>query len=302
MNKTRKAWLAAAAVLLAAGCLIFFVGWAACGFDFTKFNPQKCETNTYELSDPFDSLRLEVTTAKVQFAAAEGETCKVVCVEPENLQHSVFVEDGVLTILSNDTREWYEHIGFFSETAQITVYLPQGRAYRSLFLKTDTGGAALPAHWAFEQIEITSGTADVDCRASASELLRIAAQTGSIALSPTESMGAVELQTATGEVSAAGVDCRSLSVKSSTGTVFLHDVTVAGSLSVQTNTGDIQLENSDAGQITFKTNTGDVRGTLLSEKIFVASTSTGSIRVPQTAAGGLCEIATKTGNVDIELP
>ena len=38
---------------------------------------------------------------------------------------------------------------------------------------------------------------------------------------------------------------------------------------------------------------------LFSDKIFFASTDTGSVNVPKTTTGGRCEITTDTGDIDI---
>ena len=50
------------------------------------------------------------------------------------------------------------------------------------------------------------------------------------------------------------------------------------------------------------TDTGDVKGTLLSDKIFFAETKTGRKDVPKTTAGGKCEIKTDTGDIIISVP
>ena len=50
-----------------------------------------------------------------------------------------------------------------------------------------------------------------------------------------------------------------------------------------------------------KTDTGKVVGSLLSEKVFIAETSTGKVSVPKTTTGGKCEITTSTGDIKIEV-
>ena len=54
-------------------------------------------------------------------------------------------------------------------------------------------------------------------------------------------------------------------------------------------------------EITVKTSTGSVKGTLLSEKVFVPRSDTGDIDVPKTKNGGFCEITTDTGDVEIAI-
>ena len=39
----------------------------------------------------------------------------------------------------------------------------------------------------------------------------------------------------------------------------------------------------------------------LTEKIFIAKTDTGEIKVPETTSGGKCKITTDTGDIKIEI-
>ena len=82
---------------------------------------------------------------------------------------------------------------------------------------------------------------------------------------------------------------------------MLKNTVASDSFSISRSTGDVILDHCDAGQITVKTSTGDVSGTLLTEKIFIARSSTGSIHVPDTAAGEKCQITTSTGDINIRL-
>ena len=50
-----------------------------------------------------------------------------------------------------------------------------------------------------------------------------------------------------------------------------------------------------------ETDTGDVTGSLLSDKVFITKSDTGSIDVPKTVTGGKCEITTDTGDIKIEI-
>ena len=47
--------------------------------------------------------------------------------------------------------------------------------------------------------------------------------------------------------------------------------------------------------------TGNVTGSLLSDKAFLTELDVGSVDVPETAAGGVCEIRTDTGNIAISV-
>ena len=61
----------------------------------------------------------------------------------------------------------------------------------------------------------------------------------------------------------------------------------------------VPIHASDAGTINIKTGTGDVSGSLLSGKVFSVTSDTGNVKVPDTQSGGLCEIHTNTGDINI---
>lgn len=46
---------------------------------------------------------------------------------------------------------------------------------------------------------------------------------------------------------------------------------------------------------------GNVKGTLLTNKVFITHTDTGRVNVPKTVTGGKCEINTDTGNIKIDI-
>jgi hypothetical protein len=132
---------------------------------------------------------------------------------------------------------------------------------------------------------------------------------GEVALSTTTgdvrlgsaSCGALSVHVTTGKVNAVGVACTSLVSNGSTGKITLDRVTVAGTASVKRGTGDVLLKGCDAAQLVIETTTGSVKGTLLSEKIFLAKTDTGSIDVPRTSTGGRSEVTTSTGDIRLAI-
>lgn len=113
--------------------------------------------------------------------------------------------------------------------------------------------------------------------------------------------GDANIHTSTGNINLQGVVCDNLTLEADTGDVSLNSVIATDKLSVQTSTGDVRLEGSDAAEIFVETNTGNVKGSLLTEKIFIVQTDTGRINVPKTVTGGKCEITTDTGNILITI-
>ena len=65
--------------------------------------------------------------------------------------------------------------------------------------------------------------------------------------------------------------------------------------------GDVMLEKCDAAVLEIETDTGDVKGSLLSDKVFLVETDTGRVSVPHSTSGGRCEVSTDTGDIQLTL-
>lgn len=300
MRKTGHKWLIAAAILVAVGTILLVGGLTAMDFDFARLSTAKYQTNTYELSEAFTDLLVNVETAAVTFVPSDTDTCRVVCVEEESQKHSVSVQAGTLTIKTADTRRWYDYIGIRFQSPTITVYLP-GDEYASVSVATATGDITISDRLCFETVSVTGTTANVSCSAAVTKSIELTTSTGNICLSASEPE-TVRLSATTGNIAAQKVTCGQLTAQSSTGRIELTHVLAREHIQARSTTGGVKFVNCDAAEITVKTSTGSVKGTLLSKKIFVTATSTGSVSVPASTGGGRCEITTRTGDIKIEIP
>ncbi len=320
MSKAMKIWFIIAAFLIVFGFILFVGVMAIYDFyDLHNFSTMKYNTNTYEVNGGFDKISINVNTTQIKFVPSDDESCKIVCFETEKMKHSAIVQNNTLIIDIVDTRKWYDYIGISIGGPKMTVYLPQNE-YASLFIDTHTGDIAIPKDFTFETLKINGNTADVECLASVLDgieiklntgnikmdnvlagEIRLACTTGKININSASSKGTIEIETNTGAIHLTDVACADFSAKSKTGTILLKNVVASNCFCIENNIGDVRFENSDAAQISVKTSTGDVTGTLLSEKVFITETSTGTIRVPKTITGGKCEITTSTGNIKIDI-
>ena len=319
MRKRTGFSLIVAAALVIVGVIMIGGALSMRGWSFRGFSTSKMQTKDYEITENFDNISIETATADVVFALSEDGKCKVVCYEEERYAHTVGVEGGRLTVEGKNEKKWYDYINFNFSAPKITVYLPEGK-YNSLTIDASTSGVYLPKELSLNSIDINVSTGDVECYASADEAIKITTSTGHIdlanvttgALDLTVSSGKVKvvnvecagdfnLAVSTGKSQLVGVRCQSLTTAGNTGSIHLDDVLVSEKLSITRSTGDVEFEDLDAGEIFIKTGTGDVEGTLLSEKIFITKTSTGEIDVPRTTSGGICEITTSTGDIEVDI-
>lgn len=317
MSKAKKIWLIVAASLIALGLLTVIVVMSIFGWDWSKLNNNKYETNTHVITEEFEKLSIDTATADIVLVPSDNGECRIECYEMKKAKHSVFVEDGTLNVKIEDTRKWYDYIGLNFGKVKITVYIPAA-GYSELAINDSTGDIEIPGDFSFENIDIFVSTGDVNCRASASGDVKIETSTGDITLANARAGSASVFATtgdirilnsdfnedvivgvSTGDVILSDVTCKNLVSRGSTGDVTLGSVKASEGLSVHRSTGKVMLDGCDAAAIYIKTSTGDVRGSLLSEKVFIVSAGTGKIDVPETTSGGKCEIHTGTGDIKI---
>ncbi len=317
MSKKLKKWFIAAASLAVIGVIMFAVVMASHRFNFSDLNTNKLETNTYEINEEFNGIKINTETADIIFVTSSDSKSKVICYEEENFKHSTSVEDGTLIISASDTRNWIDHIGFNLESPKVTLYLPK-LEYDSLIINESTGDITLPKDFIFNSIDLNLSTSDVDCSSSAKDI-SVEASTSNVNLHNLEaenidvavSTGQVDVQSlscdsiivkvTTGETKLKDVSCNNIKSTGSTGDISLKNVVAKEKAYIERSTGDVRLEGSDAGEFEITTETGQITGSILSAKVFIAHSDTGSVSVPETITGGKCKITTDTGNIKITI-
>jgi DUF4097 and DUF4098 domain-containing protein YvlB len=319
MSKGSIIFIYVAIALILIGAIIFALVMSMNDWDFGKLSTVRYETNEYEITEDFSNISIISNTADVELIPTEDEKTTVSCYEEENLRHSVSVKDGRLTVEVMNTKKWYQNIGITYTSPKIKIYLPKSE-YKELYIKLSTGAAQIPEAFTFESIGITMTTGAVTCKASATGDIKIKASTGaihleglsadslelktttgSITLSDVTADGNIRAEVTTGRCNLTDVTCKDFASDGDTGDLYMTNVICKEKLTVERDTGDVKLDSCDANEIDIETDTGDVVGSLLSEKIFFAESDTGSVNVPKTTSGGVCEITTDTGKIKIEI-
>ena len=319
MSKRTKIWLIIAACLILVGCIAFGGVIAVLKWDFTKLSTVRYETNLHEINESYQNISIITDTADVEFVPSVNSNTSVVCYEQQKSRHTVRVENGSLVIELVDLRKWYEYIGISFANPKITVYISEGE-YGALSIKSSTGKVEIPRDFRFESIDISESTGNVTSYACTSDYIKIKTSTGDIRVEGI-SAGALDLSASTGKVSLAdvtceenvkinvstgrtnvtNVKCQNIISTGSTGGITFENAIAAERFSVERSTGSVKLDACDAAEIYIKTDTGNVTGSLLSDKIFMVRSDTGSIEVPKTVTGGICEITTDTGDIKVNI-
>ena len=319
MSKTAKTWLIVATSLILIGAIIFSGVMSVLKWDFSKLSTTKFQTNTYAITENYKNISIKSNTADISFISTDSDKTTVVSNEEINLKHSVTVKDDTLLIEINDTRKWYQYIGVSFGKQNITVNLPKGE-YGALSINTDTSDVEIASDFKFESVDISLSTGDVTNLASANDFIKIktstgnidtknisansvnlTASTGKISAENLNSNGDIKLKVSTGKTNLSNIKCKNLISSGSTGDIYLNNVISTEKFDIKRSTGNVKLEFCDANELSITTDTGDVKGSLLSDKVFITKTDTGKIDVPKTLTGGKCEISTDTGDIIITI-
>ncbi len=291
-------WIIATALIVLG--LVLIVGVLGYHYwDFSILNTMNYQTNTHDLTQAFSDISLKTDTADVVFLPSEDESCRVVCREPEKIAHKVYVEDGTLHISIEDSRAWFEYIGINFGSSKITVYLPQS-AYVGLIIQGSTGDIKITDEWNFRDVDLSVSTGVVHTKGFSAESVTVKVSTGRIIMQSVACEKDISVNVSTGNAQLKDVSCRKIVSDGSTGRISMTEVIVQESLNIVRTTGDVYLEDCDASELSIQTTTGNVKGSLLTDKIFFTKTSTGRIKVPRSITGGPCHIKTSTGNIDFE--
>lgn len=280
MSKGAKVWLIIAGTLVLIGCMIFGGVMMRLNWNFLKLSTNRHVTNEHKITQEYKSVSVATDTADILFAPSETAETTVVCHEREGELHSVMVREGILEITLDDTRKWYEHIGISFGSTKITVYLPQ-KEFESIAVKTTTG--------------------DIQLEDLSANTLELNVSTGKIEATDIACKGDLQAAVSTGDAILKNITCQNLISRGNTGKLSLTRVIAKGRFDLERSTGDLYFDGCDAAEIFSVTDTGDVRGTLLTDKVFMAQSDTGRIEVPKSVNGGRCEITTDTGDIKISV-
>lgn len=305
-------------VALVAGGVVVGVGYA------TTRNEEDSAMEKREevLEESFEDLKIDLDRSNIEFKKSEDGKNRVVCYEREKAFSKVEVDGNTLKITQRDERPWYKK-WFFNwgwvtgDEMKVTVYLA-GDAYNNLKVESKIGSVNVSSGFTFNIVDVTTNTGSVTVDANATNYIDLETDTGSIhstdvtattlkAKSDTGSVNLTNVNIAndikvekhTGSLNIADSHCENMDVESTTGSVNVTRTTADGHMNIKSSTGSIHFDNADAATLNLESSTGSIKGSLLTSKIFQATSNTGVVNVPNTTNGGLCIVKTSTGSIKL---
>lgn len=319
MSITKKRSVFVSLILIGVGVLLLFIALCSVKFDFTKLSTQNLTTKRYAVGEPFQNIRILEDSCDIRFVPSEDAQCTVLCPEGNGISHSIFIDNGTLTIEKTDKHTHKAYFGFFFEQEEITLYLPQAE-YESLALEVSTGNVEIPKDFAFTSASIKNSSGDTCFDAAVKKDLSVHSGVGNLSISPSSAQN-IDLQTTSGDIelsntinsnhisvittignlSVSDVTAQNMDISSTNGDVELSNVIASNRIQATSTIGNISLNHSDATSLDINTTSGNVSAVLLSDKIFHADSTSGDVNIPTTNIGGECSISTGIGDIDVEI-
>lgn len=320
MKKSKKISIIIAVILIAVGAIISACTFFTVKFDFSKLNTMNSVTKTYTVDESFRDIHIEGTECDIRLMPSDDNNCRVICSEDDKISHSVFVQNGTLTIKRTDNRKWYEHIAvFYWGEIEIDLYLPKTE-YEELYVKSASGNIDISENFTFEKANVvsTSGEVsflsrirdDIDIKTTSGDIyvgettakkMDIQSTSGEIMLSSAKLSDELKVKSVSGDIRLSDIECQNITSDTTSGNNIFSNVVAKNSVKIESVSGDINLYQSDAGTLNIKTTSGNVNGTLLTDKIFNVKTTSGDVNVPQSDIGGECEIKTTSGDINLSI-
>lgn len=260
---------------------------------------QKTEKDvTYEINNTYNNVLIDIKHCDLYLYKSENLDNKIVCTENDKITFNITNENGVLSIILIDNRNFYQKL-FNFKSLKVELFLTN-EMIKLLDVNNDTGDIEVNSGFKIEDFRIKNSTGNINLFSNDINKLNIETSTGDVKLENGEIKEEFNIVCDTGDISIINIKCVKLDIKISTGNTKLHNTIVNNDLFIESSTGNIQFDSFDAKNIYISTSTGDVKGTILTDKIFNCHSSTGNVYHPSTYTGGICEIITSTGNIDIK--
>lgn len=309
-----KYFLLVAISLIIIGGLIFVIAAGSMDWQLDKlFNGYTEETVT-DISESFNEIVINTTTADINILPCEMGECKVVVNEVRKVGYDTSIENGILKINRVDERKWYERI-FSTGRNSLTLYIPSGE-YESLVINESTGNIVIAETLTFGTVEITLSTGNTSFNASVSKSLSIKGSTGdvriegnncgsievqlstgNISMTNVCSTGDVKTESSTGNVTIQALSCNNLSSVTDTGRYTVDGLTVTGDISIVIDTGKTTLTDVTCNNVTINGGTGDINMTsLIATGKLTVNSDTGDVIFNGCDASEI-DIETDTGDV-----
>ena len=324
MNKTTK-WIYAGLLCILLGAALIVTAGSMTAWDFKSFgNTYHLTAQTFEIDEPFTAIDVRDCGGDVTLLPAEDGRCTVTAgvSEESGVETVVEVRGGVLYVERKDTRSWSQRISFNVWTGEdaVTVRLPEERL-AVMELRSGSSDVTVDGSLFFGRFSASCSSGRIDFLGAVEKKLSLKTGSGDILLADC-ACGSAALESSSGGIQVRNLQCgdfesRStsgdqrlenleaagdLTAESGSGKLTLRRVKAGGALRLKSTSGDVDFEKLDAASVEIHTTSGEVEGTAARRMDFSASSSSGSIRIPEPdPKGGAFSVRTSSGDIKIKV-
>lgn len=266
-------------------CILFFVGC-------TTYSEE-----VYKVNESFSSIEINDTEAGIMITASSDGKCRVVVDERSNgsVYHTVKVVDEVLKVdRCTKGLDWI--IGGSFKELLVEVQVPV-KDYKNLSASSVSGRIKVENGLSFDSVNLNSTSGSVTFSAKARNEIVASTTSGFVTVKTDSSLNKVDCKSRSGRVAVSDVKAKTVNVKNTSGSIVLDSVIASDSITLHSTTGSIRLERCDGGDINIESTSGSVKGSLLSNKIFKASSYSGRVNVPSSFGTNTCYVKTTSGSI-----
>ncbi|MBE6996811.1 MAG: DUF1700 domain-containing protein [Ruminococcaceae bacterium] len=306
------------AALIVAACLLICAG---VGIILASLNMGRSSAMEKEvtLSEDIRALEIDSGSAAVELLCAKDGATHVKYIQSARVNYDIEVDGGTLRVARRRAGGWSLFSVSLAED-YVRVYLPE-REYESLWIKSSSGGVAVPEDFRFGSAVINASSGGIAFAADAREELNIQTSSGGVAVSGASPArlvvsassggvaladmhpGSVSLNLSSGSLRLSAIRCADLDAESSSGSVRLSDVIATGKITLDCSSGSIRLDDCDAAALDLHCSSGSISGHLLTDKDYRLSSTSGSVYAPSSSAPtadgekGICQARTTSGSI-----
>ena len=284
------------------------------GCSALRLNYARPAIETYSIESEFINIEINCPDCEIELLPTKTDkgrnvTATVVYRGNDETKHSVGVENGTLKI--GHEKSGKGGIVIYSDKdEEIAVYLPE-KEYLTLSIQSNSGSIIVPEDFSFENVSLQTVSGQIQSSAEVGRTLLAQSASGSMRIEGT-STEYLETYSKNGNVEILNVSGNSAWAETTSGNIMLRQAVFSDELNIETTSGSVRFDDSDALIINVKTKSGNIKGTLLSKKVYQVSSESGSVSLPAMSDNeitggdgrdtyyGTCTIDTGSGTVDIK--
>jgi len=325
--KGRKKYIIAGS-MLAAGLLIFTIGFAVTGFNLKQLSTvSPYEEKEYTESEKVTDIQVDINNQAIELISTKEDQLHIRYFENEEISYSIENEGGRLHIKTKDDSKWYDHFFVFDlhlTDTKMVISIPEnfvgdidvktsnasvdfsGIKTKKLIVDNSNGRIKIDDLSIAEDLDVKTSNSPISLEnVQISGDARIKTGNGAVILKNTDISGKSICNTSNSSISLSSVSGDDFELRTNNGKINLAHISSYKGVLAETSNSSILLDDVDVGESIICTNSnGSIKGTIVGamEDFSITShTSNGNNNLPTGTDKGRKTARFKTSNSSIQI-